>query len=122
MREIFLAPSDSTDTSLVLRAEDGEEFFLEVTDELRAVLEPAHDAATGPATDQTSTGPQDAEDADSASTHVGQTDGPAAQPQRSTGLHTVMPAARETRGSTGQDSQAEPIHPVSYTHLRAHET
>ena len=46
MREIFLAPSDSTDTSLVLRAEDGEEFFLEVTDELRAVLEPAHDAAT----------------------------------------------------------------------------
>ncbi|WP_296134160.1 septation protein SepH [uncultured Corynebacterium sp.] len=110
MREIFLAPSDSTDTSLVLRAEDGEEFFLEVTDELRAVLEPASDAATGPATDQTSTAPQDAEDADSTSAHAGHTDSSAAQPQRSTGLHTVMPAARETRGSTGQDSQAEPIH------------
>ncbi|WP_306508025.1 septation protein SepH [Corynebacterium sp.] len=110
MREIFLAPSDSTDTSLVLRAEDGEEFFLEVTDELRAVLEPASDAATGPATDQTSSAPQDAEDADSTSGHAGHTDGSTAQPQRSTGLHTVMPAARETRGSTGQDSQAEPIH------------
>ena len=41
MREIFLAPSDSTDSSLVLRAEDGEEFFLEVTDELRELLAPA---------------------------------------------------------------------------------
>ena len=44
MREIFLAPSDSTDTSLVLRAEDGEEFFLEVTDELRELLAPADSA------------------------------------------------------------------------------
>ena len=110
MREIFLAPSDSTDTSLVLRAEDGEEFFLEVTDELRAVLEPTSDAATGPATNQAPSAPQDEEDVDSTSGHAGQTDSSAAQPQRSTGLRTVMPAARETRGSTGQDSQAEPIH------------
>ena len=110
MREIFLAPSDSTDTSLVLRAEDGEEFFLEVTDELRAVLEPTSDAATGPATNQTPSAPQDEEDVDSTSGHAGHTDSSAAQPQRSTGLRTVMPAARETRGSTGQDSQAEPIH------------
>ncbi|WP_408931800.1 septation protein SepH [Corynebacterium sp. YSMAA1_1_D6] len=110
MREIFLAPSDSTDTSLVLRAEDGEEFFLEVTDELRAVLEPTSDAATRPATNQTPSAPQDEEDVDSTSGHAGQTDSSAAQPQRSTGLRTVMPAARETRGSTGQDSQAAPIH------------
>ena len=110
MREIFLAPSDSTDTSLVLRAEDGEEFFLEVTDELRAVLEPTSDVATGPATNQTPSAPQDEEDVDSTSGHAGQTDSSAAQPQRSTGLRTVIPAARETRGSTGQDSQAEPIH------------
>ena len=38
MRELFPVDSESTETSLVLRTEDGEEFFLPVTDELREAL------------------------------------------------------------------------------------
>ena len=39
MRELFPVDSESTETSLVLRTEDGEEFFLPVTDELREALQ-----------------------------------------------------------------------------------
>ena len=39
MRELFPVDSESTETSLVLRTEDGEEFFLSITDELREVLQ-----------------------------------------------------------------------------------
>lgn len=38
MRELFLVESESTNTSLVLRAEDGEEFFIAIDDEVRAAL------------------------------------------------------------------------------------
>lgn len=38
MRELFLVESESTNTSLVLRAEDGEEFFMAIDDEVRAAL------------------------------------------------------------------------------------
>lgn len=38
MRELFLAKSDSTTTSLVMQTEEGEEFFLAVTDDLREIL------------------------------------------------------------------------------------
>lgn len=38
MRELFLVESESTNTSLVLRAEDGEEFFIAIDDEVRATL------------------------------------------------------------------------------------
>ena len=38
MRELFLVSSDSTESSLVLRTEGGEEFFLAVTEELRELL------------------------------------------------------------------------------------
>ena len=38
MRELFLAKSDSTTTSLVMETEEGEEFFLAVTDDLREIL------------------------------------------------------------------------------------
>ena len=38
MRELFPVDSESTETSLVLRTEDGEEFFLPVTDGLREAL------------------------------------------------------------------------------------
>ena len=41
MRELFLISSDSTDSSLVLRTQNGEEFFLAVTEELRKQLTPA---------------------------------------------------------------------------------
>ena len=39
MRELFPVDSESTETSLVLRTEDGEEFFLSITDELREALQ-----------------------------------------------------------------------------------
>ncbi|AGF71831.1 septation protein SepH [Corynebacterium halotolerans] len=38
MRELFLVNSESTETSLVLRAEDGEQFFVAVDDTLREAL------------------------------------------------------------------------------------
>ncbi|MDY5840036.1 MAG: septation protein SepH [Corynebacterium camporealensis] len=40
MRELFLASSESSETSLVLRADDGEEFSLAVTDDVREALRP----------------------------------------------------------------------------------
>ncbi|WP_312715644.1 septation protein SepH [Corynebacterium flavescens] len=43
MRELFLVSSDSTESSLVLRTEGGEEFFLAVTEELRELLSPTAD-------------------------------------------------------------------------------
>lgn len=45
MREIILVSDDSTDTSLVFRTDDGEEFFLAVDDDVRAAL--AQAAAAG---------------------------------------------------------------------------
>ena len=38
MQELFLVASESTKSSLVLRTEDDQQFFLEVTDELRTAL------------------------------------------------------------------------------------
>lgn len=38
MRELFLSSNDSTESSLVLHTEDGEEFFLAVTDDIRSVF------------------------------------------------------------------------------------
>lgn len=105
MREIFLAPSDSTDTSLVLRAEDGEEFFLEVTDELRELFAPADsadsDSAKG-ASDHTTHEAGDATD-DSSPT--------SAQASHSAGLHTVMPSSGGSPSSpqTQHTQQAQEI-------------
>ncbi|MER0080069.1 septation protein SepH [Corynebacterium sp. KPL2830] len=41
MRELFLVDSESSEDSLVLRTEEGEEFSLPITDELRSALTPA---------------------------------------------------------------------------------
>ena len=40
MRELFLVDSESSEDSLVLRTEEGEEFSLPITDELRSALTP----------------------------------------------------------------------------------
>ncbi|OFO93248.1 MULTISPECIES: septation protein SepH [unclassified Corynebacterium] len=90
MREIFLAPSDSTDTSLVLRAEDGEEFFLEVTDELRELFAPADSAES-----ESDTAAEDsaAQEEGGATTATEDSSTTSAQAERSTGLHTVMPSS-----------------------------
>lgn len=73
MQELFLVASESTKSSLVLRTEDDQQFFLEVTDELRTALtqpnpEPvAEPARTYPSTDSsvTSEAASDSNDVDS---------------------------------------------------------
>ncbi|MCG7230486.1 septation protein SepH [Corynebacterium minutissimum] len=109
MREIFLAPSDSTDTSLVLRAEDGEEFFLEVTDELRELLAPASStsAADSPESADTAAG----QDANQSATEAGadNAEAQASTQEHSTGLHTVMPSSYKTQESEASSASSQPI-------------
>ena len=113
MREIFLAPSDSTDTSLVLRAEDGEEFFLEVTDELRELLAPASStsAADSPEpADAPADGAavQDAHQSDAGSeVDAAETQEPAQV--HSTGLHTVMPSSHKSQEAEASSASSQPI-------------
>lgn len=105
MREIFLAPSDSTDTSLVLRAEDGEEFFLEVTDELRELFAPADSAESDSAKEASDHTTHEAGDATDDSSPT------SAQASRSAGLHTVMPSSGGSPSSpqTQHTQQAQEI-------------
>ncbi|OFO21336.1 DNA-binding protein [Corynebacterium sp. HMSC056F09] len=111
MREIFLAPSDSTDTSLVLRAEDGEEFFLEVTDELRELLAPADSAE--PASENEGA-EQDAENTDE---EASDSSPASAQQDHSTGLRTVMPAS----GGSPSSPQSQPAPQAQEIRLRPNE-
>ncbi|HCT9181562.1 TPA: DUF3071 domain-containing protein [Corynebacterium aurimucosum] len=105
MREIFLAPSDSTDTSLVLRAEDGEEFFLEVTDELRELFAPADSADSDSAKEASDHTTHEAGEATDDSSPT------SAQASRSAGLHTVMPSSGGSPSSpqTQHTQQAQEI-------------
>ncbi len=109
MREIFLAPSDSTDTSLVLRAEDGEEFFLEVTDELRELLAPASStsAADSPESTDTAAG----QDANQSATEAGEdnAEAQASTQEHSTGLHTVMPSSHKSQEAEASSASSQPI-------------
>ena len=114
MREIFLAPSDSTDTSLVLRAEDGEEFFLEVTDELRELFAPADSAESESETAAEDSAAQDEGDATTATEDS--TTAPA-QAERSTGLRTVMPAS----GGSPSSPQSQPAPQAQEIRLRPNE-
>lgn len=111
MREIFLAPSDSTDTSLVLRAEDGEEFFLEVTDELRELLAPADSAEP---TSENEGAEQDAEGTDEEASDSSPV---SAQQDHSTGLRTVMP----TSGGSPSSPQSQPTPQAQEIRLRPNE-
>ena len=111
MREIFLAPSDSTDTSLVLRAEDGEEFFLEVTDELRGLLAPADSAEP---TSENEGAEQDAEGTDEEASDSSPV---SAQQDHSTGLRTVMP----TSGGSPSSPQSQPAPQAQEIRLRPNE-
>lgn len=118
MREIFLAPSDSTDSSLVLRAEDGEEFFLEVTDELRELLAPASfpDSAHSSETAESEEAATSVDSsADLGSDHAAAT--PSASPspttghERDRGLHTVVPSSQGTRDTQSSSAQAISLRP-----------
>ncbi|OFP32117.1 septation protein SepH [Corynebacterium sp. HMSC068G04] len=111
MREIFLAPSDSTDTSLVLRAEDGEEFFLEVTDELRELLAPADSAEP---TSENESAEQDTESTDEV---AGDSSPASTQQERSTGLRTVMPPS----GGSPSSPQSQPAPQAQEIRLRPNE-
>ncbi|ACP32362.1 DNA-binding protein [Corynebacterium sp. HMSC074C01] len=114
MREIFLAPSDSTDTSLVLRAEDGEEFFLEVTDELRELFAPADSAESE---SETAAEGSAAQEEDDATTATEDSSTASAQAERSTGLHTVMPAS----GGSPSSPQSQPTPQAQEIRLRPNE-
>ena len=111
MREIFLAPSDSTDTSLVLQAEDGEEFFLEVTDELRELLAPADSAEP---TSENESAEQDTESTDEV---AGDSSPASTQQERSTGLRTVMPPS----GGSPSSPQSQPAPQAQEIRLRPNE-
>lgn len=111
MREIFLAPSDSTDTSLVLRAEDGEEFFLEVTDELRELLAPADSA------EPTSANEGAEQDAEGTDEEASGSSAVSAQQDHSTGLRTVMP----TSGGSPSSPQSQPAPQAQEIRLRPNE-
>lgn len=114
MREIILAPSDSTDTSLVLRAEDGEEFFLEVTDELRELFAPADSAESD---SDTAADDQTVEQGGDATTATEDSSTTPAQAERSTGLHTVMP----TSGGSPSSPQSQPAPQTQEIRLRPNE-
>lgn len=109
MREIFLAPSDSTDTSLVLRAEDGEEFFLEVTDELRELLAPA--SSTSAADSPESADAATDQDANQSATEAGadNDEAQASTKEHSTGLHTVMPSSYKPQEAEASSASSQPI-------------
>ena len=109
MREIFLAPSDSTDTSLVLRAEDGEEFFLEVTDELRELLAPASSTTAADSPEPADTAAD--QDANQSATEAGadNAEAQASTQEPSTGLHTVMPSSYKTQESEASSASSQPI-------------
>ena len=109
MREIFLAPSDSTDTSLVLRAEDGEEFFLEVTDELRELLAPASSTNAADSPEPADTAAD--QDANQSATEAGadNAEAQASTQEPSTGLHTVMPSSYKTQESEASSASSQPI-------------
>lgn len=67
MRELYLARHESTETSLVFRADDaetGEEFFVAVTDELRELLVPAENDAEPAQADAEAAAAEAADDAE----------------------------------------------------------
>src|SRR5699024_1170601 len=46
MRELFINYSDSTKTSLVFTTEEGDEFFVAVTDEIRCIVDGSSDSVS----------------------------------------------------------------------------
>lgn len=112
MREIFLAPSDSTDSSLVLRAEDGEEFFLEVTDELRELLAPAGSNETSESEDSAASANSSADQgSDHTTATTSTTPSPATAHEPPRGLHTVVPSSQSAHDSQSPSTQAMSLRP-----------
>ena len=131
MRELFLAKSDSTTTSLVMQTEEGEEFFLAVTDDLREILhapQPEEDAwgsisslpfsssaATESHPDDTAD-TAETESADSADTDS--TAGSAAgssdsQPAVDTSRPSLSTASSHTSGGSSRDHNESRPHAIS---------
>ncbi|MDO5032717.1 septation protein SepH [Corynebacterium sp.] len=107
MRELFLATSDSTDTSLVLTTEDGEEFFLAVTEELRTILRPAEATET---TESTSTSGTESE-SESSSSFSAPSEGPGSAEAASRTLSHPM-ARPSLHGKAQQEERtAIRLHP-----------
>ena len=94
MRELFLVPDESSATSLVLRADDGEQFFLDVTSldlaATRALLMaevPEMESAAADSPEETATGTGVETDTGTTDT-AGTPDQPAPEPER----ERVLPA------------------------------
>ncbi|HCG2961417.1 TPA: DUF3071 domain-containing protein [Corynebacterium striatum] len=131
MRELFLAKSDSTTTSLVMQTEEGEEFFLAVTDDLREILhapQPEEDAwgsiSSLPSSSSTATEshPDDtadtaeAEFADSADTDsaAGSAAGPSdSQPAVDTSRPSLSTASSHASGGSSRDHNESRQHAIS---------
>lgn len=131
MRELFLAKSDSTTTSLVMQTEEGEEFFLAVTDDLREILhapQPEEDAwgsiSSLPSSSSTATEshPDDtadtaeAESADSADTDstAGSAAGPSdSQPAVDTSRPSLSTASSHASGGSSRDHNESRQHAIS---------
>lgn len=133
MRELFLVNSDSTESSLVLRADDGEEFFLAVDDATRSTL-----ASTIRPTDtETSAGDVSADSSHDASAAAGSEDhegsatgeehgpadhaGAAAAASTPTRLHAASPSGTSGTGRARPATHAEskkalPLRPAEIQH------
>ena len=131
MRELFLAKSDSTTTSLVMQTEEGEEFFLAVTDDLREILhapQPEEDswgsisslpssssvaAESHPddTADTAETESADSADADStAGSAAGSSD---SQPAVDMGRPSLSAASSHTSGGSSRDHNESRPHAIS---------
>ncbi|MEX3506313.1 septation protein SepH [Corynebacterium sp. LK2590] len=133
MRELFLVNSDSTESSLVLRANDGEEFFLAVDDATRSTLA----STIRPTDDETSAGDVSADSSQDVSAAAGSEDhegsatgevhGPAdhagasAAASTPTRLHAASPSGASGTGRARPATHAEskkalPLRPAEIQH------
>lgn len=104
MRELFVVNHESTETSLVLRTEEGEEFFLALNDEVRALFTSTDGATTDAAADAADSADAEAGEA-SASTED-------AQPEEAAPLADA-PSHLRAVPSAAPEAPAAPVAPVS---------
>lgn len=123
MRELFLVNSDSTESSLVLRADDGEEFFLAVDDATRSTLA----STIRPTDDETSAGNENADSSqDSDATGTGSEaergeSSPARAASTPTRLHAASRSGASATGRTlpathAESKKALPLRPAEIQH------
>ncbi|MGV3160857.1 septation protein SepH [Corynebacterium sp. 32222D000AT] len=133
MRELFLVNSDSTESSLVLRADDGEEFFLAVDDATRSTLastirptdtETSAGDVSADSSPETSTGGSEAGEGSATGQDHGHADHAgtgAAAASTPTRLHAASPSGTSGTGRARPATHAEskkalPLRPAEIQH------